>query len=263
MHAVAVHQADPDLCGASSSHLVLIPSYNTGEKLFETVAAARAAWTPVWVVIDGSTDGTGERLLAIARDDPGLRVLRLDRNRGKGAAVLHGLQAAIAAGYSHALIMDADGQHPAERVGEFMARSKRSPAAMVLGVPLFDASAPRERIIGRKISNFWANVETLFAGIGDVLFGMRVYPLAPLLEVMEASRFMRGFDFDTETVVRLSWRGMPALSVPAAVSYFRAEEGGVSHYRYGRDNVLLVAMHLRLLAGLLLRLPLLLWRRLR
>ena len=125
----------------------------------------------------------------------------------------------------------------------------------MLGVPLFDASAPRERIIGRKISNFWANVETLFAGIGDLLFGMRVYPLAPLLEVMEASRFMRGFDFDTETVVRLSWRGMPALSVPAAVRYFRIEEGGVSHYRYGRDNVLLVGMHLRLLAGVVLRLP--------
>jgi glycosyltransferase involved in cell wall biosynthesis len=247
---------------ASASHLVLIPSYNTGEKLFETVAAARAAWTPVWVVLDGSTDGTAERLLAIARHDPGLRVLRLEHNQGKGAAILHGLRAAAAAGYSHVLTMDSDGQHPAERIGEFMARSMRSPDAMVLGVPQFDASAPRERIIGRKISNFWANVETLFAGIGDVLFGMRVYPLRPLLEVMEASRSMRRFDFDTETVVRLSWRGLPTVSLPATVRYLRAEEGGVSHYRYGRDNVLLVGMHLRLLGGFLLRLPLLLWRRL-
>lgn len=263
MHAVALRQADPSIVEASASHIVLIPSYNTGEKLFETVAAARTAWTPVWVVIDGSTDGTGERLLAIARRDPGLRVLCVDRNRGKGAAILHGLRAAEAAGHSHALVMDADGQHPAERIGAFMARSQRAPGAMVLGVPLFDASAPRERMIGRRISNFWAGVETLFAGIGDVLFGMRVYPLRPLLEVMEASRFMRGFDFDTETVVRLTWRGVPAVGLTAAVRYFRSDEGGVSHYRYGRDNVLLVGMHLRLLAGCLLRLPLLLWRRLR
>lgn len=247
---------------ASASHLVLIPSYNTGDKLFETVAAARAAWTPVWVVIDGSTDGTGERLQAIEGGDPGLRVLRLERNQGKGAAVLHGLRAASAAGYSHALILDADGQHPAERIGQFMACSMRLPDTMVLGQPQFDASAPRERIIGRKISNFWANLETLFAGIGDALFGMRVYPLRPLLEMMQASRFMRRFDFDTETVVRLSWRGVPAVSLPAPVRYFGPEEGGVSHYRYGRDNVVLVGMHLRLLAGFLLRLPLLLWRRL-
>ena len=248
---------------ASASHLVLIPSYNTGNKLFETVAAARAAWTPVWVVIDGSTDGTGERLLALTGQDPGLRVLRLERNRGKGAAVLHGLRAAAAAGYSHALILDADGQHPAEKIAAFMACSMHAPGAMVLGRPQFDASAPRERMIGRRISNFWANLETLFAGIGDVLFGMRVYPLRPLLEVMEGSRFMRRFDFDTETAVRLSWRGMPALGVPVPVRYFRPEEGGVSHYRYGRDNLRMIAMHLRLLAGCLLRLPLLLWRWLR
>jgi hypothetical protein len=247
---------------ASTSHLVVIPSYNTGDKLFDTLAAARAAWTPVWVVIDGSTDGTGERVEAMARADPGVRVLRLPRNQGKGAAILHGLQAAAQAGYSHVLTMDADGQHPAALIAEFMACSQRTPDAMVLGLPRFDASAPRERIIGRKISNFWAGVETLFAGVGDVLFGFRVYPLGPLLEIMAASRFMRRFDFDTEAVVRLSWRGVRAIHLPAPVRYFRAEQGGVSHFRYGRDNLLLVGMHLRLLAGFLLRLPVLLWRRL-
>jgi hypothetical protein len=247
---------------ASPSHLVLIPSYNAGAKLFETVTAARAAWSPVWVVIDGSTDGTGERLQAMTLDDPGVRVLRLAHNQGKGAAILHGLRAAAQAGYSHALTMDSDGQHPAHLIGEFMACSLPLPGTMVLGVPQFDASAPRERILGRKISNFWAAVETLHAGIGDVLFGFRVYPIQPLLQVMQASRFMRRFDFDTESVVRLSWRGVPAVKLHAPVRYFRREEGGVSHFRYGRDNVLLVGMHLRLLAGFLLRLPVLLWRRL-
>jgi len=247
---------------ASPSHLVLIPSYNPGDKLFDTVAAARAAWTPVWVVSDGSTDRTDERLLTIAQSDPGLRVLRLARNQGKGAAILHGLRAAAQAGYSHVLTMDADGQHPAALISQFMTCSLRAPEAMVLGVPQFGASAPRERIIGRRISNFWANVETLFTGIDDVLFGFRVYPLRPLLEVMEASRFMRRFDFDTEAVVRLSWRGVAAVNLPAPVRYFRAEEGGVSHFHYGRDNALLVGMHLRLLTGFLVRLPMLLARRL-
>ena len=247
---------------ASASHLVLIPSYNAGDKLVETVAAARAAWEPVWVVIDGSTDGSGERAQEMARADPGLRVLRLAHNQGKGAAILHGLRAAAQAGFHYALTMDSDGQHPAPLIGQFMACSRDNPGAMVLGMPRFDASAPRERILGRKISNFWAAVETLNPGIGDVLFGFRVYPIAPLLSLMQASRFMRRFDFDTEAVVRLSWRGVRAVLLDAPVRYLRPEEGGVSHFRYGRDNLLLIGMHLRLLAGFLLRLPLLLTRRL-
>lgn len=245
----------------SGTHLVLIPSYDSGAKLFETVSAARAQWAPVWVVIDGSTDGTGERLASVARGDPDLTVLRLPHNRGKGGALLHGLDLAAQAGYTHALTMDADGQHPAELIRELMARAQAAPDAMILGVPQFDASAPRERVIGRRISNFWVRLETLFAGIDDVLFGFRVYPIAPLREIMHSTRFMRRYDFDTEAVVRLSWRGVQAINVPAPVRYFRPEEGGVSHFRYGRDNLLLVGMHLRLLAGFAWRLPKLLMRR--
>jgi glycosyltransferase involved in cell wall biosynthesis len=244
----------------SRTHLVLIPSYNTGDMLFETVRAARAQWSPVWVIVDGSTDGTCERLQALAAQDEHLAVLRLERNQGKWAALLHGLDRAAAAGFTHALTMDADGQHPAHLIDEFMQRSMGAPGAMILGVPVFDASAPRERVLGRRISNFWVHVETLFAGIDDVLFGFRVYPVAPLLEIMHATRFMRRFDFDTEAVVRLSWRGVPAVNLPAPVRYFRPEEGGVSHFRYGRDNALLIGMHLRLLAGFLVRLPALLAR---
>jgi glycosyltransferase involved in cell wall biosynthesis len=251
------------LLDASRTHLVLIPSYNTGDKLFETVRAAREQWAPVWVVIDGSTDGTGERLHALASADGHLRVLRLDKNGGKGAALLLGLEQAAQAGFTHALTMDADGQHPAHCIGDFMRRSQSCPDAMVLGAPVFDASAPRERVLGRRISNFWVRVETLFAGIDDVLFGFRVYPIAPLLTVMRATRFMRRFDFDTEAVVRLSWRGVPAINVAAPVRYFRPEEGGVSHFRYGRDNLLLIGMHLRLLAGFVVRLPALVAQRLK
>ena len=247
----------------SSTHLVLIPSYNPGPKVYDTVRAARARWTPVWVVVDGSTDGSAEGLQALASQDAGLRVLVLPRNRGKGAAVLHGIDAAAAQGFTHVLTLDSDGQHPAELIPAFMAASARQPQAMVLGVPVFDASAPRLRVQGRKLSNGWANLETLWAGIGDSLFGFRVYPIAPLRQVMHGRRWMRRFDFDPEVVVRLCWRGVPPVNLPARVQYFSADEGGVSHFNYWRDNALLTWMHARLLLGFILRLPWLLVRRLR
>jgi glycosyltransferase involved in cell wall biosynthesis len=245
---------------AATTHLILIPSYNTGSKLFETVADALRLWQPVWVVIDGSTDGTGEALERSARQESRLRVIRRSCNGGKGAAVLDGLRAASVAGFTHVLVMDADGQHPAASIPEFMQLSCNHPQAMILGSPVFDHTAPRVRIAGRKLSNFLARLETL-CGIGDSLFGFRVYPLPILLAIMESTHFMRRFDFDPEAVVRLSWRGVAAINLPAPVRYFHAREGGVSHFRYGRDNLVLAGMHARLIGGFLTRLPLLLARR--
>jgi hypothetical protein len=245
----------------SATHLVLIPSYNPGAKVCDAVHAARAHWTPVWVVVDGSNDGSGERLQAMAADDHGLHVIVLPENRGKGAAVLEGICQAGAAGFTHALTMDSDGQHPADLIPEFMRASRQAPAAMVLGCPVFDADAPRLRVNGRKVSNAWANLETLWAGIGDSLYGFRVYPIAPLARIMAKHRWMRRFDFDPEAAVRLSWAGVPAINLPAPVRYFRADEGGVSHFKYLRDNALLTWMHARLFIGFLLRLPRLIWQR--
>ncbi|MFT3735872.1 MAG: glycosyltransferase family 2 protein [Rhodocyclaceae bacterium] len=243
-----------------TTHLVLIPSYNPGEKVFETVAAARAHWSPVWVVVDGSTDGTAERLQALAEQDTGLRVIVLPENRGKGAAVLYGAEQALAQGFTHVLTMDSDGQHPADLISRFMQRSLERPDGMVLGVPVFDASAPLLRVRGRRVSNWWANLETLWSGIGDSLYGFRVYPAAPLIRVMRGQRWMRRFDFDPEAVVRLCWRGVRPLNEQAPVKYLSADEGGVSHFNYLRDNTLLTWMHIRLMTGFVLRLPLLLWR---
>ncbi len=247
---------------ASTTHLVLIPSYNTGATVYATVRAARAQWNPVWVVTDGSTDGTPDGLRAMAKADPGLRVFSLPANAGKGSAVLHGLQAARDAGFTHALIMDSDGQHPADLIPAFMQASLERPEAMVLGRPVFDASAPLLRVRGRRVSNWWTNLETLGAGIDDSLYGFRVYPIAPLVEIMRGQTWMRRFDFDTEAVVRLAWGGVTPVNIPAPVKYLRADEGGVSHFRYGRDNALLTWMHLRLLLGFALRLPVLVVRRL-
>ncbi|MDQ2926808.1 MAG: glycosyltransferase family 2 protein [Caldimonas sp.] len=247
---------------ASTTHLVVMPSYDTGANVYATVRAARAVWTPVWIVVDGSDDGTAEGLRAMAASDPGLRVDVLPENKGKGAAVLHGLVAARDAGFTHALTMDSDGQHPVDLIAAFMRAAEANPDAMILGRPVFDASAPLLRVRGRRVSNWWTNLETLGAGIDDSLYGFRVYPIAPLVEVMRGQTWMRRFDFDTEAVVRLAWQGVRPINLAAPVKYLRADEGGVSHFRYGRDNVLLTWMHLRLMVGFVWRLPSLLARRL-
>jgi glycosyltransferase involved in cell wall biosynthesis len=215
----------------------------------------------VWVVVDGSTDGSTAKLLAMAKEDDKLHVVVLPTNQGKGAAVLHGLNEAAQAGFSHVLTMDADGQHPAELIPTFMQKSKTQLDAMILGVPVFDASAPSLRVKGRQVSNWWANLETLWAGIGDSLFGFRIYPIEPLRQIMRKQLWMRHFDFDPEAVVRLCWRGIKPINLPAPVRYFSIEEGGVSHFRYLRDNVLLTWMHTRLFLGFVLRIPILLIRR--
>lgn len=234
-------------------HLVLIPSYNTGRRLMETVADALAQWQPVWVVIDGSTDGSGEALAGSGCDETRLRLLTRPHNGGKGAAVFDGLLAAEAAGFTHVLVMDADGQHPAGSIRDFIDISCRNPDAMILGVPVFDRDAPLLRVLGRRISNTLAKVETRGA-IGDSLFGFRIYPLAPLLAAMRATRSMRGYDFDVEAAIRLTWRGIKAINLPVPVRYFSETEGGVSHFRYGRDNLILARLHARLIAEGLARL---------
>jgi len=239
------------------SHLLLIPSYNTGPRLMETVRDARKYWRPVWIVIDGSTDGSAEALRAQVAADPNVRVLVLPCNQGKGAAILHALGHAAAAGFSHVLTMDADGQHPADLIPHFMAVSRSNPQAAIFGQPVFDASAPALRVYGRKLSNGLADLQTLWRGIGDSLFGFRVYPIAPLRDIMEGRRWMRHFDFEPEAAVRLCWRGVRPIQVRAPVKYFSAEEGGVSHFNYLRDNALLAWMNLRLLLEFAVRLPVL------
>jgi glycosyltransferase involved in cell wall biosynthesis len=246
---------------AETRPLILIPSYNTGRILKETVAGVLTSGIPVWVVIDGSTDGSPETLRDFeSPENPAFRLIFLEKNSGKGAALLHALWQAIGAGFTHVLTMDSDGQHPAASIPRFLEISAAHPEAAVFGKPVFDASAPAIRVNGRKLSNFWANLETLGWGIGDSLFGMRLYPAADLLAVMESTRHARRFDFEPEAAVRLAWRGVPILNLPTPVRYPTADEGGVSQFRYFRDNRLLVWMHLRLLFGFLRRVPALILR---
>ncbi|MFO1484029.1 MAG: glycosyltransferase family 2 protein [Verrucomicrobiaceae bacterium] len=240
--------------------LVLIPSYDTGRLLADTVTHALEQWKDVLVVVDGSTDDSEKAVEAMQPAHPGLRMIKQPCNRGKGAAVLRGAGFAADEGFTHVLTMDADGQHPAEWIPKFIAIAQSHPEAVLFGKPVFGPEAPQLRVQGRRISNAWSNLETLGWGIGDSLFGMRVYPVQALLRAFRGTFFARRFDFDTEIAVRVCWQGVPAVTVPTPVRYLTAEEGGVSQFRYFRDNALLTWMHARLVIGFLIRVPLLVWR---
>lgn len=244
----------------SKTHLVLIPAFNAGSRLASTIQSALEEWSPVWVVDDGSTDGSVDAALRIAQRDSRVRVLVRPRNGGKGAAIETGLMAALADGFTHVLTLDADGQHPSQRIRPFMEASASSPDSLVLGRPVFGPEAPRVRLHGRKLSIWLARVEILGSGIDDPLFGFRVYPAEALRRALAETRFARGFDFDPEVAVRMAWRGVPLLNLPAPCRYLAPVEGGVSHFRYGRDNFRLIALHTRLLTQLVLWRWVAVWR---
>lgn len=237
----------------STTHLVLIPSYNPGgPRLIATVTGALAQWSPVWIVDDGSSDGSTAAAQSLAARDPRVRVIVRPQNGGKGAAVANGIAEALAAGITHVLTLDADGQHPADYIPKFMAASQQHPAALVLGRPVFGPEVPLERLHGRKLSVGLARIEILGEGIDDPLFGFRVYPAAALRDALAATNRARGFDFDPEVAVRMVWAGVPTVNLAAPCRYFARGEGGVSHFNYLRDNVKLIWLHTRLLTQLLL-----------
>lgn len=244
---------------------ILIPSYNTGPLLKQTVGDALSVYDDVIVVIDGSTDGSADDLDVLATGQPSknLHTIIWNENSGKGSAVCAGVNEALKRGFTHAITMDADGQHPVSHICQFIEMGNRYPEAMILGDPIYDESAPAFRVNGHKISNWWANLFTLWWGIGDSLFGMRLYPLVPLKRVFESTGWARRFDFDPEVAVRLCWNQVPVLNLPTPVKYLTEEEGGVSHFHYWRDNVLLTWMYFRILLEFIVRLPMLLFRKLR
>ena len=235
----------------SRTHLVIIPSYNTGAKLVETVRQALAHWQPVWVVMDGSTDDSAAALKTLVWPESTLRIIYLERNSGKGAAVLQAMLAAEREGFTHALVLDADGQHASADITRFMQASQKNPGAMILGVPEFAADAPASRRHGRLVGNWWANLETFWGGIGDSLFGFRVYPIRESVHILKSIRGARRFDFDTELAVRLFWAGVVPLNLSTPVQYFKPAEGGSSHFHYLRDNLLLIRRHTLLVLEML------------
>lgn len=249
---------------ATHNPLILIPSYNSGRNLRSTIADTLSACSyPVWIVVDGSTDGSDSTFDDLAAHHPArLKVLRKEVNQGKGAAVRTGCQCAIKEGYTHVLVMDSDGQHPADHIERFVSASRDNPKAMILGQPVFDESVPIERLHGRKLSVWLVQLETLGTEVGDPLYGFRIYPIAPLLSVMGHGNRSNRYDFDPEVAVRLVWKRTPTVKLSAPVLYLSKEQGGVSHFHYLRDNFRFVLLHTKLIIELILRLPLFLIRKL-
>lgn len=248
--------ADP---AAAFRPCAVIPVYNHGRTVGATVAGLRALGLHAFVVDDGSAADTRDALDALAAHE-GVKLLRLEVNQGKGRAVSAGLAAARAAGYSHALQIDADGQHALADVPAFLDAGRRQPRALVCGAAVYDASVPRARLYGRYVTHVCVWAETLSLAIRDSMCGFRLYPLADTCALIDGVRLPARMDFDTEIAVRLVWRGLPVVNLPTPVSY---PADGLSHFRMLRDNLRISAMHTRLLLGMLPRLPQLLWRRLR
>jgi len=237
----------------------VIPVYNHGSAVGDVVHALRAHGLPVLLVDDGSEPGCAMVLDALAREE-GVSLHRLPVNQGKGGAVMAGLRAAHAQGCSHALQIDADGQHDTSDVPKFLAEVAAHPASLICGVPIYDASVPKGRLYGRYATHVWVWINTLSLDIRDSMCGFRVYPLPPTVALLDTQRIGRRMDYDTEIAVRLYWRGMPVVNLPTRVRY---PEGGRSHFRMLQDNLLISSMHARLFFGMLARFPFLLARKLR
>ncbi|MDQ5878129.1 MAG: hypothetical protein QG584_748 [Pseudomonadota bacterium] len=238
---------------------IVIPIYNHRDTIAAVITRLAAYDVPIFIVDDGSNEATQQILAALTASESQVRLSRLAQNSGKGAAVMHGFHEALKAGCTHALQVDADGQHDLADVPLFFEQSRARPEAIVAGQPRYDASAPAGRRYGRYITHFWVWIETLSFSIGDSMCGFRLYPLAPTVALIERCRIPLRMDFDTEIIVRLFWMGIPVINLPTRVIY---PAGGLSHFNMWRDNLRISWMHTRLCAGMLLRLPLLLWRRL-
>jgi glycosyltransferase involved in cell wall biosynthesis len=237
--------------------LVVIPVFDHEHAIGDVVARVRGHGVPCLLVDDGSSPACAAVLDQLATQ-PGVSLLRLPVNQGKGGAVVAGLREAAVRGHSHALQIDADGQHDADDVPRFLAEARAHPAAVVNGRPRFDASVPKARLYGRYATHVWVWINTLSFEIIDSMCGFRVYPLAPTLAMLDRTRIGRRMDFDTEVLVRLYWDGLRVRNLDTQVRY---PADGVSHFQVWRDNVLISAMHTRLFFGMLWRLPRLLARK--
>ncbi|MCW5220052.1 glycosyltransferase family 2 protein [Verminephrobacter aporrectodeae subsp. tuberculatae] len=239
--------------------VAVIPCYDHAQTIGRMVDAVRAHQLDAIVVDDGSHAACAEVLDGLARlHGASMTLLRLAHNQGKGGAMMAGLQRALALGYTHALQIDADGQHDVADIPKFLALSGEQPDAVVYGAALYDDCVPKARLYGRYATHVWVWINTLSLDIRDSMCGFRVYPLAPVVRLIQQTRLGRRMDFDTELLVRLHWQGLRLTCQPTRVRY---PADGVSHFKLVLDNVLISRMHARMLAGMLLRLPRLLWRK--
>ncbi|MDY7578930.1 glycosyltransferase family 2 protein [Herbaspirillum sp. RTI4] len=236
----------------------VIPVYDHEEAIDAVVNAVLAQGLPCILVDDGSSVLCARTLDRIVRAAPDkVTLLRHPHNQGKGAAVVSGMRHAAASGYSHALQIDADGQHASTDIPRFIAAATAHPQAVIAGCPQYDDSVPGLRFYARYLTHVWVWINTLSFAIRDSMCGFRLYPLPAFMRLAEQHRIGRHMDFDTDVLVRLYWDGLEVINLPTRVVY---PTDGVSHFRMVRDNVLITCMHSRLFFGMLRRFPQLLIR---
>ena len=245
---------------AQYSLCVVVPVYNHEHAIGDMVSGILAHGLHCLLVDDGSKASCAAELDRLAAVHSGhVTLLRLPVNQGKGRAMLAGFKAAFDAGYTHALQIDADGQHDPADIPKFMAQSAARPAHIINGCPQYDESVPRARLYGRYATHIWVWINTLSFAIRDSMCGYRIYPLAPVVALIGKEPIGARMDFDTEIIVRLFWRGVPVINQLTRVRY---PQDGVSHFRVWADNARISWMHTRLFFGMLRRLPVLLFRKL-
>jgi glycosyltransferase involved in cell wall biosynthesis len=239
------------------SACVVIPVYNHEHAISAVVESIRAQGLPLFLVDDGCSVACRQELERLSTLS-GVSLIRHAKNRGKGAAVVTGFRAAQAQGFTHAVQIDADGQHTLGDVRRFVEEARAFPGSVICGRPIFDASIPKSRYYGRYLTHGLVWFETLSFEIIDSMCGFRVYPLAPTMALLARRTVGARMDFDTEILVRLVWRETPTKWLATRVSY---PLDGVSHYRLVLDNARMTSLHVRLVLGMAVRLPVLLWRR--
>lgn len=233
-------------------HCFVIPVYNHPNYLEALVQYLNEFQLPIIMVNDGSDIECTTLLRDISGKNPWVELVEHEVNQGKGQAVITGLLKAKELGYSHALQLDSDGQHDWKDISKFLDASKNNPSAMIIGKPVFDASVPKKRLYGRYATHIWVWINSLSFEIKDSMCGFRIYPLDSTIAVLNKAKFQPRMGFDTEILVRLKWENVPFINVSTHVIY---PEDGISHFNALRDNIGLTKAHSRLFAGMLIRLP--------
>ena len=233
----------------------LIPVYRHG-KTASVLAEKLACFSlPIIIIDDGNDKETKDCLIETAKEIPVVDLVRLEKNSGKGGAVTKGLKRASELGLSHVLQIDADGQHDIEMAGFFLEESAKHPEKIICGCPEFDKTAPKSRVLGRRVSTFWAAVVTFSGALEDLLCWFRVYPVDKSLQIAGNPFMDRRMGFDPEIMVRLYWKKVFPVFYPIKINY---PENGISNFHSIKDNIRISLMFSRLFFGMLLRIPCLL-----
>jgi len=230
---------------------IIIPVYNHELAIPVVLARLKKFGIPTILINDGSSEVCSQILAGCVESESSwLTLITRLENGGKGAAMLDGFNAAYALDFSHALQIDADGQHNVNDIPIFLETARQQPEALILGQPIFDASVPKNRLYGRRFTNIWVAINTLSSSMADGMCGFRVYPLSAVEQLMATTQIARRMDFDIDILVRLYWQGLKMINIPTAVHY---PVDGVSHFKLWQDNVRISKTHAQLFFGMLTR----------